>query len=313
MATTKPKKTASKAKSSTKAKTAAKSTKSVKTEKTVKPAVVAKKEVEQKVETKPTNTNVVKDFFAKKCDNKENILTIFKDKAIYGALIGEIFGTMFMTMVLLTLGVYQPLYLLFAIILVTVAVYSLSGAHLNPIVTAGMMASRRVSAIRGTLYIIAQILGAWLGLVIINAFRIAGGEIADLPVMADVADGTFWMVSMIEFMGATIIGFFFARALQYKRSALTFAAEVGGGVMVAFVAAIIVSSTYCSLSDNFILNPAVALMYQILPTSGETAGELLGGIGMALLTYAVFPVVGGIIGFYISDIASKLKGESVQQ
>lgn len=304
MATTKPKKTASKAKSSTKAKTTAKAPK---TAKVSKPAVVAaEKKVEQKVDKK--QTNVVKEFFAKKYTAEESILTIFKDKKLYGALIGEVFGTMLISMVLLTLGVYNPLYLIFVVVAATAVVYTLSGAHLNPLVTVGMMASRRVSVIRGVLYIIAQILGAWIGLIIINAFRLAGGELAELPAMA--AIDNFWVVAMIELLGAVIIGFFFARAQQYKRSALTFASVIGGGVLIAFVIVLMVSN-YCSLSNNFILNPAMALMFQILPTSGETAGELLGGIGLALLTYMVFPMIGGVLGFYISDIAGKLKGENL--
>lgn len=304
MATTKPKKTASKAKSSTKAKTTAKAPK---TAKVSKPAVVAaEKKVEQKVDKK--QTNAVKEFFAKKYTAEESILTIFKDKKLYGALIGEVFGTMLISMVLLTLGLYNPLYLIFVVVAATAVVYTLSGAHLNPLVTVGMMASRRVSVIRGVLYIIAQILGAWIGLIIINAFRLAGGELAELPAMA--AIDNFWLVAMIELLGAVIIGFFFARAQQYKRSALTFASVIGGGVLIAFVIVLMISN-YCSLSNNFILNPAMALMFQILPTSGETAGELLGGIGLALLTYMVFPMIGGVLGFYISDIAGKLKGENL--
>ena len=96
--------------------------------------------------------SVFADFFARKGDPDENILTIFKSPRIWGAVIGELIGTMFLTMLLLTLGIYQPLYVLFGVIGITMAVYSLSGAHLNPALTAGMMATRRISAIRGVLY-----------------------------------------------------------------------------------------------------------------------------------------------------------------
>jgi uncharacterized membrane protein YheB (UPF0754 family) len=30
-----------------------------------------------------------------------------------------------------------------------------------------------------------------------------------------------------------------------------------------------------------------------------------------LVTYVIFPVIGGIIGFYLSDIAAKLRGEKL--
>ena len=50
-------------------------------------------------------------------------------------------------------------------------------------------------------------------------------------------------------------------------------------------------------------------MMQIFPTAGESFGEILGGICQALSIYAVFPMIGGVIGFYLSDFTSKLSGE----
>ena len=296
MATTKSKKTTAK-KSSAKPKT----TSSVKTTKTVSSEAVA---------TKVDNTKTLKGFFACKHDANENILTIFKSPRIWGALLGEVIGTMLITMLLLTLGVYQPLYIMFAVMAVTVAVYALSGAHLNPIISVGAMATRRVSVIRGILYIIAQVIGAWLALIIISAF-VGDSESATLPTMAAIEDGNFWVVTMVEFLGATVIGFFFARALAYKRSVFTFAAVVGGGVSLAVLLAIVISSNFLGLQNNFILNPAIAIMYQIIPNTGDSFGQLLGDIALALTTYAVFPMLGGVIGFYIADFSAKLSGQSL--
>ena len=295
-------------------------TKSKKTtvKKSSKPASAKVKEVKKteaktaKVETREevkTAGNPFKGFFACKHDEKENILTIFKNPRIYGAIIGEAVGTMLLTIILLTLGIYQPLYVMFGLLAITAAVYGLSGANLNPIVTAGMMASRRMSAIRGVLYILAQILGAWLGLLLTNAFRLAGENAPELPVMSEVESSQFWIVTMIELVGAIIIAFFFARALVYKKSPLTFAAIVATGVCVALLFAIVVSSNFIALQNNFALNPAVALMYQILPTSGDSFGAVLGGVALSLVTYWIFPVIGGIVGFAISDVAGRLAGE----
>ncbi len=295
-------------------------TKSKKTnaKKSSKPASAKVKEVKKtesktaKVETREEVTtagNPFKGFFARKCDEKENILTIFKSPRIYGAIIGEVVGTMLLTIILLTLGIYQPLYVMFGLLAITAAVYGLSGANLNPIITAGMMASRRVSAIRGVLYILSQILGAWFGLLITNAFRLAGEGAVELPSMSEIEGGQFWVVTMIEFVGAIMLAFFFARALAYKKSPLTFATIVATGACIALLFAIVVSSNFVGLQNNFALNPAVALMYQILPTSGDTFGTVLGGVALALVTYWVFPVLGGIIGFAISDVAGRLSGE----
>ena len=251
-----------------------------------------------------------KTLFAKKCDSKENILTIFHDKKIWGALIGEAVGTMLISIVFLTLGVYQPLYMFFVILGATMLTFGLSGANLNPIVTAGMMASRRMSAIRGVLYILAQILGAWIGYLIISAFYNAGAMTAALPAMAAVENEFFWVTTLIESFGAALLGFTFARALQFRKKPLAFAATLAGGTVITFVSVIVISSTFLSLSSNFIMNPAVALMYQILPTGGDNAADLLANIALALVTYVIFPVLGGIVGFYVSDIASVFNEEN---
>ena len=293
MATTKSKKTAKKASSKSKA-TA--STASVETK-----AIVSA----------TTDESPMKGFFDRKCDPNENILTIFKNPRIYGAILGEVIGTMLLTMILLLLGVYQPMYIMFGMIAITGAVYGLSGANLNPIITVGMMASRRISAIRGIVYILAQVLGAWFAFLLSSAFIGTAGEDAGakLPVMAEIPDGKFWVVTMIEFVGAIMLGFFFVRALMYKRSTLTFATIYGTGICVALLITIVISSSFLQLQNNFILNPAAALMYQVLPTSGDSFGAVLGNVCLALLTYVVFPMVGGIIGFTLGDVSSRLAGE----
>ncbi|MBQ3294273.1 aquaporin [Candidatus Saccharibacteria bacterium] len=293
------------------------------TKKTVKAEKAETKKVEAKAEKVEAKAEPVEEkkivsekkkgffgkFFAKKYTTNENILTIFKDKKVYGALLGEIFGTMFITMLILTLGLYQLLYLFIVMTVIFVAVHKLSGANLNPIATIGMMATRRMTVIRGVLYLLAQVVGAWLGLTIVSLFLNASGSETELPGMTATPDGKFWVVSMIEFFGAAIIGFFYSRAQQYKRSSWTFGAMVAGGTVLALILVYIISANYFSLEGTFMLNPAVALMYQILPQSANGVGELLGGIGLALLTYVVFPAVGGVIGFYLSDASELLTEE----
>ena len=296
------------------------SNKSAKTQSTKKESAaksVAKSDVEA---TNTNNANSSKDtttsasskrgFFAKKYEEKESILTVFKSRKFYGALLGEIIGTMFISLLLFGLslmGIANVAMYSFAVIAILIAVYAFSGACLNPLVTAGMMATRRMSVIRGIMYIIAEVIGAWLGWLIFNAFHLAGGETAyDVPAMAAVAEGKFWLVTFIELIGAFIIGFFFARALEYKRSIFTFAAVVAGGIALAVVTGYVISAAFLGFSNNFIFNPAAALMMQIFPTVGDNFGEIFGGICQALAIYALFPMVGGILGFYLSDASKKL-------
>ena len=292
------------------------STKSTKT-KTTKPKTAAKpakksEVVAPKTKTveKKSNKSCLAGFFAKKYEAKESILTIFKSHKFYGALLGEVIGTMLLALLLFALslmGIANVAMYAFAVIAILVAVYAFSGACLNPLITVGMMASRRMSVVRGVMYIIAEVLGAWLGWLIFNGFHLAGGETAyDIPAMAAVAEGGFWMVTMVELLGAAIIGFFFARAVEYKRSVFTFAAVVAGGIALAVLIGYVVSAAFLGLNSNFIFNPAVALMMQIFPQAGESFGEIFGGICQTLSIYVLIPMIGGVIGFYLSDFTSKL-------
>ena len=301
MATTKSKKTTAK-KSTSKAKAVA-----TKSEKTV-PAKAAAVTSASAIASKK---NPFKGFFAKKCDANENILTIFKSPKIWGAICGEVIGTMLLTMLLFTLGVYQPLYVLIGMIGITMAVYAFSGAHLNPAITVGMMASRRVSAIRGVLYIVAQVVGAWLGLIILSAFRGLGENAVELPAIVALEDATLWKNIFIEFLGAGVIGYFFCRAQSYKtaKGAFTYAAIVAGGVALAILFAVVVSSNYLGLQNNFVLNPAVAIMEQIFPTVSENFGELMGDVAIAAVTYIIVPMIGAVLGFAVADASEKLAGE----
>ena len=335
MATKKPKtakkpvakKTSAKSKAaSTKAKTTAKSVaaKTTKKEKVTVKATVKEPNAEaaEKTVVMSEKTHPVKEFFARKGDKNENILTIFKDTKIIGAVIAEIIGTGLVTSIALTLGLFNPLYMIFAYIGITAAVFKLSGAHMNPIITAGMMASRRVSAIRGILYIIAQILGAWFSFMIVNGFYsvgLASGTSTTLPTLTAASNlshtaedfgGFFWAVTMIEFAGAIIMAFFYARALNYKRGVYTFAAIVGSGVFLAMLFAVIINSTYLGINDNtFIMNPAASMMYGLLPTTADGFDSLMAALWPMLVTYVIFPVLGGIVGFYLSDILSKFSGQ----
>lgn len=248
----------------------------------------------------------MKGFFARKGDANENILTIFKTPKVWGALIGEVIGTAFVTMFMLTLGI-QPLYIIFSLTCVYVAIAGISGAHFNPLITAGMMATRRMSAIRGVLYMLAQLLGAWIGALIINAFRLGGGGAVEAITMAEISGESFWTVAFVELLGAFIIAFCFARAIRYaRRQPLTFGLTVASGITLAVIFGLIISQSYFGLSNSFAFNPVVSLMYQILPTSAEGFGELAQLAGLALAAYVLIPVIGGIIGFFVSDIATRL-------
>ena len=313
MATKKPKASSKSTKTkTTKPKTATKTVAKPVSE-AIKTNKVEKTEVKV-AETTKKSKSFLSGFFAKKYEEKEGILTIFKSHKFYGALLGEVLGTALITLLIFSLtytGLHNMAsYAGIAVIAIYISVYAFSHACLNPIITVGMMASRRMSVIRGFMYIIAEIVGAWLGWLIFNSFHLAAGETAgEVTAMAAVGENQFWIFAMIELLGAIIIAFFFARALDYKRSVFTFGAIVAGGIILATFIGVIVSAVFFGLNNNFVFNPAAALMFQIFPTAGENFGEILGGICQALSIYALLPAVGGVLGFYLSDFASKLSSE----
>lgn len=264
--------------------------------------------------SKKTEKSCFRNFFAKKYTEHESIMTVFKNRKFYGALLGEVIGTMLVTLVLFAFfftGVYDAeRFGGIVLIAIYIAVYAFSGACLNPIITVGMMASRRMSVIRGVMYIIAEVIGSWLAWLVFNTYNLnAALSSSEVPSLAAIGDGQFWAYAITELLGAVTIAFFFARALQYKRSVFTFAFVATAGILLAFFVGYILSAGYLQLQNNFIFNPATAMMLNIFPQSGENFGEIVGGICQALSVYAILPMLGGAIGFFISDFTSKLSGE----
>ena len=302
------------------------------------PAKAAPKVVEKEIKVeKKSEKGFLKGFFARKYEGNESILTIFKSPKIYGALIGELIGVMLLTIFFLSFGVLEAAgmnitfqlntQILFVVIGVTIAVFGISGANLNPIITAGMMATRRMSVIRGVLYILAQIIGAWGGLLIVSAFKAGGGEAAEaaaaLPSMTEVtADTNFWTIAVLGIITALIIGFFFARALRYKKSVFTFAATVGIGVFVAMLVSFAIQTSFFEYPATYNLannaftfnNPALALMYQgFIPTSGADFAAVASQLGLNLAVFVGFPVLGSVAGFYLSDVSARMANAGAEQ
>ncbi len=267
---------------------------------------------------KAKKQTIVAKIFGRKYDNKnENILTIFKNPKIIGALIAELVGSMLVVAVLLAVGTFNALFdsLMVSVVMLgaSLVLFAVSGANINPIITIGL-APRRISIIRGVLYIIAQILGAWCALLIVSAFMGFNPDLSvTLPAMTELTFasegvvGTFWALTILELIGAAILGFFFARAVAHKRSAFTFAAIVAGGTYIVFTLGMYVTAGFLGIQEHsYIFNPAAAIMYQILPTAGADFGEIMSKIGIALSTYVLAPAVGSVIGFYLSDTAAAL-------
>ena len=272
-----------------------------KTEVTAKAAPVV-----EKVIVKNPVGDFFKELFARKHDKDENIMTIFKKPSIYGGFLAELLGTALLATFFLLIGTTNPIMTMLFVLGLTLVAHGLSGANFNPLITAGMMASRRISVSRGIVYIFAQILGAWMGYALVTTFASAGGAEAlkAIKTIAKLGENV-GLVVLLELIGAMIIGFFFSRAMFYKKHVFIFSVIAAGGLTVASLVALLLSS-YSQLSGSFIMNPAIALTYQILPSSGTNFSEVMQGVAAALGIYFLIPMLGGTIGFYVSDVLTKL-------
>lgn len=278
---------------------AAKTAKPAKVVATKKPASKAAKETKVVAAAAPKKTNAFKSFFAKKYEGKENVESLFSSPKLFSALVAEILGSFVLVMIVLTTNA-SPLFVMFGVLAAALLVYKISGAMLNPVVTLGALVTRRISVIRAIFYIIAQVLGAMLAYIVLKAFL--GAAVEDpmygtptLFSMVAIPEGSLWPVVAIEAIGAAIITLFFARAIQSKKSLFTFGAITAGGV---FAAVIFATSAASYIGVGFAVNPALAVAMEAFTQVPED-------FGVNALAYIVAPLVGGILGFIISDLMTR--------
>lgn len=126
-----------KSKSSNKSKKA-ESTKSKTAEKSAEKTAIEAPKTNKVEKTTTEKKSCLSGFFAKKYEEKESVLTIFKNHKFYGALLGEVLGTMLLALLLFALflmGLPNIATYAFALIAILIAVYAFSGTCLNPIIT----------------------------------------------------------------------------------------------------------------------------------------------------------------------------------
>ena len=88
---------------------------------------------------------------------------------------------------------------------------------------------------------------------------------------------------------------------------------VAAGVFIAMIIAVVVNSNFFMLQSNtFVLNPALGMVYGIFPSSAEGFDALMSALMPMLITYVILPVIGGILGFYLSDFATILEGKDLK-
>jgi glycerol uptake facilitator-like aquaporin len=161
----------------------------------------------------------------------------------------------------------------------------LSGGHVNPAVTIAMWATKQISIVKATGYVVAQILGAMLALVVVTQFVHASpvdantGQPPTVLALPDVVGQ--WRPFFAEALGGLVFGLGAAAAVLGRKNSHEAGFIVGGSLLVGLIIALLGSAA--------ILNPAVAVglsayhwanmwsvfAYAIGPLVGVAAGAWL--------------------------------------
>ena len=269
---------------------------------TKKAASTAKKAPAKKkpTTTKKTTVTTVKAVESKPAAAKKPVAKTMKitNTPLLAAIIAEFIGT-FLFAAIVVAGQGQPLVALFGLAGVVLTVGAISGAYVNPALVIGSWVTKRISGIRALGYIIAQILGAMLALVVLNAFANTAPAATDAAAMfsqapalfsaAAIPEGKAWVLFATELIGTMIFGFAVASALSEKKERTAAALTVGLGI---FIALMIAGSAAVYVGGSAILNPAVAIALQAInfatvwPTVVYILGSTLGAIlGFGLYSY----------------------------
>lgn len=236
--------------------------------------------------------------------NKSAARFSFSRSPLVVALLAEFIGT-FMLAAAILVSQGAPLVVLFGLAGIVLAVGAFSGAHVNPAITLGAWVTRRMSGLKALGYVAAQILGAMLALVVINAFVSAApsagpndlySQGAQLFKAAALPEGKEWYVFFAEMLGATILGFAVAGALSEVRERAAAALTVGLGI---FVALMIAGQAATYIGATAILNPAVAVSLQAINFNSV----------WPLGVYVLGTVLGGVVGFILYDLLRSSKKE----
>ena len=232
----------------------------------------------------------------------------FTSPAFLAALVAEFIGT-FILAAGVVAGQGQPIIVLFLLTAIVLTIGNISGAHVNPLITVGAWATKRISTIKAIGYIVAQVLGAMLAFVVLNAFISQAPEVsaeaqaygqtqASLFTAYALPEGKEIVVLFAELIGSLIFAFTVASVTSDKKKQdISVATGIGGGL---FAALLIGGSAAAIVSASSILNPAVAISLQAFTVTGTNTV-------WAIAIYVGAALIGGIAGFALSSLVEKAK------
>lgn len=161
----------------------------------------------------------------------------------------------------------------FTLMLAVLSIGGISGAHINPAVTLGLLSVGKISLRDAAGYLVAQFAGAITALAVLST-------LLQSEVIGVQSDTSNWTIFFGELIGAAIFTFGVAAAVDQGLERISTAALVGGSLFIGILFAAVVS--------NGILNPAVAITLQ-----------------SATWAYLLAPIVGAVIGMNLQKFMRK--------
>lgn len=204
------------------------------------------------------------------------------NRARVSTLLAEFLGTATLVMVALVLSETTAVsYFIATSVAATLAVVymmfgGISGAHVNPAITFGMWAARRIRTVPAISYIAAQLLG---GLAALQLYQYFTSH--HLPLRSASWD---WKVVVAEAVGTMVLAWGFAAAVSRGYDALQSALTYGTALFVGILVASTAAAGY--------LNPAVALgtrSFEWVYIIGPAVGGLVGVVAYSYF-FAVVPM-----------------------
>lgn len=184
-----------------------------------------------------------------------------------GALLAELVGTFILATVAVTVA--NPIIVGFALVVLVLAIGSISGAHVNPAITFGLWSIKKLEGIKVPFYWAMQFAGAMLALLVSQMYKGGGFGISFASFNSFDAKILF-----AELIGMSVFAFAVAAACQRKEIdaakglciglALLTGLAVSGGLLGQAVQNTSVSNGSKEMPrvtkvDGAILNPAIAL------------------------------------------------------
>ncbi len=244
--------------------------------------------------------------FVKSLAGPKDLDGIFSAKTL-SLLFVEMIGAMALTM-MYTFSKGNVFYLMFAVGVMVLAFSNFAISFFNPIFTLGNWLTKKISAKKAALLIVAQILGVMLASVLLTNFIQAVPEAAnsrgamfgsqakpELFKLSKITEGKEWFIFLSEFVGATLLGLLVAQTA--KRNTGEKAVLVGGGMFVSWFVANSLSN-YLQQGAN-LLNPALAVSAVDFDKDTWQWNTVV---------YIIAPILGGVLGFFINKLLVKDSG-----